>query len=131
MFFTYEVQTRVREEIIDITHLVAETVRQSRIREGICIVYVPHTTAGITINEHADPDVVADIQAALEEIVPRISYRHKEGNSPAHVKASLMNNSQTIIINNGALVMGTWQGVYFCEFDGPRRRKVHIKVVAD
>lgn len=130
MFFTYEVQTRVREEIIDITHLVAETVRQSRIREGICIVYVPHTTAGITINEHADPDVVADIQAALEEIVPRISYRHKEGNSPAHVKASLMNNSQTIIINNGALVMGTWQGVYFCEFDGPRRRKVHIKVVA-
>ncbi|OIQ58267.1 hypothetical protein MOTE_21990 [Moorella thermoacetica] len=128
MLFTFELQTQAQEAMIDITHLAAKAIKEAGIKEGSCLVYVPHTTAGVTINENADPDVVTDILAALAKIVPAGGHRHGEGNSPAHIKASLMGSNQTVVIHEGRLVLGTWQGIYFCEFDGPRRRKVHIKV---
>lgn len=116
---------------MDVTSLVRQTVAESGVIDGICVVYVPHTTCGITINEHADPDVVTDIVSKLEELVPRNGrYAHIEGNSDAHIKASLVGNSQTIIIQGGKLLLGTWQGVFLCEFDGPRKRNVFIKVIA-
>jgi secondary thiamine-phosphate synthase enzyme len=117
------------EGFIDITRNVGEIVRHSRIRQGICQVFVPHTTAGVTINENADPDVVADMLAALGRMVPNLPYRHGEGNSPAHVKSSLLGCSITVPIAENALVLGTWQGIYFCEFDGPRQRKVCVQVL--
>ncbi|BCV21749.1 secondary thiamine-phosphate synthase enzyme YjbQ [Moorella sp. Hama-1] len=128
MLCTFDLQTQCKEAMIDITHLAAKAVQQAGIKDGLCLVYVPHTTAGVTINENADPDVVTDILAALGKIVPTGSYRHREGNSPAHLKSSLMGSSQTVIVRNGNLVLGTWQGIYFCEFDGPRRRQVYVKV---
>lgn len=128
MLFTFDLQTPGKEALVDITHLAVKAVREAEVKEGLCLVYVPHTTAGVTINENADPDVAADILSALARIVPAGGYRHGEGNSPAHIKASLVGGSQTVIVHNGSLVLGTWQGIYFCEFDGPRRRKVHIKV---
>jgi len=128
MLFSFDLQTQSKEAMIDITHLAVKAVQQAGIKDGLCLVYIPHTTAGVTINENADPDVVTDILAALSKIVPTGGYHHREGNSPAHIKASLMGSSQTIIVHNGGLVLGTWQGIYFCEFDGPRRRKVHIKL---
>ncbi|MEN6411221.1 MAG: secondary thiamine-phosphate synthase enzyme YjbQ [Veillonellales bacterium] len=120
-----------REGFIDITAKVREFVRRSHIRQGICQVFVPHTTAGVTINENADPDVVTDMLAALEQMIPKLPYRHVEGNSPAHVKSSLMGCSLTILVEENDLVLGTWQGVYFCEFDGPRKRKVFVQVVGE
>ncbi|MGI9861229.1 secondary thiamine-phosphate synthase enzyme YjbQ [Moorella naiadis] len=128
MFFSFDLQTQNQTALIDITHLAVKAVQQAGIKDGLCLVYIPHTTAGVTINENADPDVVTDILAALDKIVPAGGYRHREGNSPAHIKASLMGSSQTVIVRKGNLVLGTWQGIYFCEFDGPRRRKIHIKV---
>ncbi len=123
----FEISTRVKEEFIDMTSRVRKVVEDSGIGTGICTVYVPHTTAGVTINENADPSVQSDILNTLRTIVPdTLPYTHMEGNSPAHVKASLMGSSAQIIINEGNLVLGTWQGIYFCEFDGPRRRKVYI-----
>ena len=118
-----------QEGFIDITAKVREYVRKSQVRQGICQIFIPHTTAGLTINENADPDVVIDMLAALNHMVPKLQYRHGEGNSPAHVKSSLMGCSLTIIIEDRELVLGTWQGVYFCEFDGPRKRKVFVQVV--
>lgn len=118
-----------KEGFIDITARVREFVRNSPIKQGICQVFVPHTTAGVTINENADPDVVTDMMSALEQMVPKLSYRHREGNSIAHVKSSLMGCSLTIAVEDSDLVLGTWQGIYFCEFDGPRSRKVLIQVV--
>ncbi|MBM7581756.1 secondary thiamine-phosphate synthase enzyme [Caldicoprobacter guelmensis] len=123
----YSISTSKPEEFVDITHLVERAVRDSGIRNGVAVVFCPHTTAGITINENADPDVVHDIIKALDKAFPvRGDYRHVEGNSHAHIKASCMGSSCHIIISEGRLVLGTWQGVYFCEFDGPRRRKVYI-----
>jgi len=121
------IQTHKKEDLIDITHQVKEAVDSSGIETGICCVYVPHTTAGVTINENADPSVKADIVMAMRKIVPdSLPFTHAEGNSPAHVKSTLVGSSVSIIIENGILAMGTWQGIIFCEFDGPRRRKLFI-----
>lgn len=122
--------TSSKHEILDITVKVEEIVRARDIQSGLCVVHVPHTTAGITINENADPDVKTDILRALDMLVPsNIRYDHSEGNSPAHVMASFCGASQTIIIASGRLLLGTWQGIYFCEFDGPREREVYVKIV--
>jgi secondary thiamine-phosphate synthase enzyme len=124
-----EVRTKQREEIIDITAAIAAAVAAAGVAEGICTVFVPHTTAGITINENADPDVKADILMALQHAVPdSLPYAHGEGNSTAHVKASLMGSSVSVIVSGGRLALGTWQGICFCEFDGPRSRKVRVRV---
>ncbi len=115
---------------MDITHDVAGAVKKSGVKDGICLVYVPHTTAGVTINENADPSVKSDILMGLREMVPDdLDYDHGEGNSPAHIKASLVGISASVIVSGGRLVFGTWQGIYFCEFDGPRSRKVYVKAV--
>ena len=126
----FDVQTGSREVLVDITGKVEEEVRRSDIKSGICVVYVPHTTAAVTINENADPSVRADIVMTLRKSVPdSLPYAHTEGNSPAHVKSSLVGSSVTVPIEEGRLVLGTWQGVFFCEFDGPRRRQVYVKIV--
>ena len=126
------IKTVARFEMIDITGRVAALVRESGIKQGNCHAFVPHTTAAVTINENADPDVPRDILAALDRIVPLSeSYRHAEGNAAAHVKASLLGSSQTLLIDDGSLVLGTWQSLFFCEFDGPRTRKVLVKLTAD
>jgi secondary thiamine-phosphate synthase enzyme len=124
-----EVVTKEREELLDITGEVERAVRGTNIAAGTCLVFVPHTTAGVTINENADPDVRRDILMALRKAVPdALPYTHTEGNGPAHVKASLMGSSVSLIVEGGRPVLGTWQGVHFCEFDGPRRRKVYLDV---
>ncbi|HEY3317670.1 MAG TPA: secondary thiamine-phosphate synthase enzyme YjbQ [Coriobacteriia bacterium] len=125
-----EVRTQRREQLLDVTARVAEAVRDGGIREGWALVFCPHTTAGVTINENADPDVVTDALDALERIVPRAgAYRHVEGNSDGHVKASLVGSSVTVPIAEGELVLGTWQAVYFAEFDGPRQRNLLVTVL--
>jgi len=119
-----------REAFINITQSASKTVEESGITDGVCIVYCPHTTAGITINENADPDVVHDLLLALDKTFPdRPEFRHMEGNSTAHLKASVIGSSVTVIVENGRLVLGTWQDIYFCEFDGPRNRRYFIKVI--
>ncbi|GAB6269941.1 hypothetical protein DS62_01225 [Smithella sp. SC_K08D17] len=125
------VQTRSRFEMIDITAEVQKAVSEDKIESGICLIYTPHTTAAVTINENADPDVSRDILAALDKAVPlNANYRHMEGNSAAHVKASLVGASELVIIEKGRIVLGTWQSIFFCEFDGPRSRKVFISIIA-
>ncbi len=126
------VRTSRSVEFIDITGRVRDCVERSGVREGLCVVYVPHTTAGVTVNENSDPDVFTDLIAALERMVPPdVPYRHAEGNSPAHVKASLFGCQLTVLVTGGRPVLGTWQGIFFCEFDGPRSRRLHLKVVED
>lgn len=126
----YSVRTTKNQEFIDITSLVKKAVLESGVRNGVAMVFVPHTTAGVTINENADPDVVTDILSGLNKAFPeKNGYLHMEGNSHAHIKASLMGASSNVIVENGELKLGTWQGIYFCEFDGPRNRKVYIKVI--
>ena len=117
------------EGFIDITGQVRKIVAAGNVQNGLCQIFVPHTTAGVTINENADPDVVTDMLAALGKMVPDLPYRHSEGNSPAHVKSSLVGCSITVPISEGRLCLGTWQGIYFCEFDGPRTRKVWVQLV--
>ena len=130
MLNRFTLPTSKRAQIIDITETVKNCVKGSNIEEGIAIVYSPHTTAGITINEGADPDVRTDINSALERIVPRDwNFLHAEGNSDSHIKTSMMNPGQTVIISEGKLVLGTWQAIYFCEFDGPRNRTFYVKVI--
>jgi secondary thiamine-phosphate synthase enzyme len=121
---TFTVSTSKAGQLLDITALVQEEVAASGIVDGVCHVYNPHTTAGLTINEGADPAVQGDILAALQKIVPLLQYQHLEGNSPAHVMASLVGSSVTVFIENGRLQLGTWQKIFFCEFDGPRTRKI-------
>jgi secondary thiamine-phosphate synthase enzyme len=124
------VKTRAQTELVDITAEVGRLVAKSGVQQGLCLVYVPHTTAGVTINESADPSVRADLLKVLNQIVPwQADYLHREGNSPAHVKSSLVGASQTVAIENGTLVLGTWQGIFFCEFDGPRQRSVHLRIL--
>ncbi len=128
---TITLNSRSRAEFIDITRQVREAIRKSGVKEGLCLIYVPHTTAGVTINEGADPDVRRDILASLNKLVPLDGdYRHSEGNSAAHIKAAIVGASASCIVEDGAPVLGTWQSIYFCEFDGPRNRKVHVKVVS-
>lgn len=123
------IQSQSKEEIIDITDQLTKIVTEAGISEGHCIVYVPHTTAGVTINENADPSVKSDILLALSRVVPdSLPFRHSEGNSTAHVKSSLIGSSIIIPVQEGRLALGTWQGVCFCEFDGPRHRKILIQV---
>jgi len=115
-------------EFIDITSQIQNMIPASGIKDGFCHLYVPHTTAGITINENADPSVKADILMVLNQIIPcKADYRHAEGNSPAHIKASLVGASEWIAIENSRLILGTWQGIFFCEFDGPRTRKIYVR----
>jgi secondary thiamine-phosphate synthase enzyme len=121
------VSTTARTEFIDITAQVQDAVAGEGMNAGLCMVYVPHTTAGVTINESADPSVRRDILMVLNQMVPdKADYRHREGNSPAHIKSSLMGASVTVAVSGGRLVLGTWQGIFFCEFDGPRTRSVHL-----
>jgi len=127
-------KTSQKTELIDITAKVQEAVSSScdgkGIENGLCMIYIPHTTAAVTINESADPDVKTDIIMILNEIVPwKAGYRHMEGNSPAHVKATLVGVSELVAFENKKLLLGTWQGIIFCEFDGPRTRKVHVKII--
>lgn len=123
------VKTNKQNVFIDITSKINDSIQESGILDGICTIFIPHTTAGITINENADQDVKRDILMELGKIVPlEDGYRHMEGNSAAHIKASMMGFSQSVIIENGKLLLGTWQGIYFCEFDGPRNREVIIKI---
>jgi secondary thiamine-phosphate synthase enzyme len=125
-----DIRTSRRDEMVDVTARVAEAVRSDGVAEGLAVVFCPHTTAGVTINENADPDVVTDVLETLRGLVPRdAGYRHVEGNSDGHVKASLVGSSVTIPVAEGRLVLGTWQGVYFCEFDGPRSRKLLVTTV--
>jgi secondary thiamine-phosphate synthase enzyme len=128
----HAVKTSKPQEFINISLLVSEVVRKSGVQNGTVIVFVPHTTAGITINENADSDVVRDILTTFNKVFPeKGDYHHSEGNSHAHIKASIMGSSCTVIIQEGKLLLGTWQGIYFCEFDGPRNRELFIKVMAD
>lgn len=125
-------QTRRRTELVDITDRVQEVVRRSGIRSGIVVVYSPHTTAGLTVNEHADPAVREDIGDTLDDLVPRRrTYKHLEGNADSHVKTSLVGPSLSLIVEDGKIQLGTWQGIFFCEFDGPRTRKVWIKILGE
>ncbi|MEM7396550.1 MAG: secondary thiamine-phosphate synthase enzyme YjbQ [Verrucomicrobiota bacterium] len=124
----FSINTKSRTQFYEITREVQAYVTEAGIRDGLVTVYVPHTTAGITINENADPDVVADMETVLDRVVPwEGGYRHMEGNTAAHVKASMMGSSAQVLIENGRLCLGTWQGIYFSEFDGPRTRKVWLK----
>lgn len=127
-----QIHTTRHTQFVDITGEVNSVLTGMGIREGICFLYVPHTTAGITINENADPTVQEDITKYLDRIIPwENNYKHAEGNSAAHIKSSLLGNSCQVIISEGKLVLGTWQGIFFCEFDGPRNRKVYLKVITD
>jgi secondary thiamine-phosphate synthase enzyme len=127
---SFTVSTGKRNELVDITGKVEKAVADSGISDGTVVIYCPHTTAAITINENADPDVVHDILLTLSALVPqaRDGYRHSEGNSDAHVKSSIVGCSETVLVNGGQMQLGTWQGIYFCEFDGPRRRTVSVQV---
>lgn len=129
---TFSVQTRSRTDFVNIDHQVADIVAEEGITEGIVAIFVPHTTAGVTINENADPDVTADMETVLDRIVPwEGNYKHFEGNTAAHVKASMMGPSLQVIVSEGRLKLGTWQSLYFCEFDGPRTRQVWIKGILE
>ena len=122
------VTTRSRTEMVDITASVQKGLSKQGLKDGFCMVYVPHTTAGITINEGSDPAVCHDILAKLNEMVPPdAGYKHREGNSDSHIKASIMGSSVTVMVEDGRLALGTWQKIFFCEFDGPRSRKVYVK----
>ncbi len=129
MLFDFELNTP-SQGLIDITHEIREAITESGVTEGICVIFCPHTTAAITINENADPDVKTDFIMGMDKIFPDMTaFRHIEGNSAAHLKSSSVGVSETIIITKSKPLLGTWQGVYFCEFDGPRRRKFYVKVV--
>lgn len=128
---TIPVKTTQRNQFVDITDQVRKCVAQEGLRDGLVCIFVPHTTAGVTINENADPDVVHDMLEALSKAVPeRAGYRHMEGNSDSHVKSSLIAPSLTVIVEDGELCLGTWQGIYFAEFDGPRSRQCWVKTVS-
>jgi secondary thiamine-phosphate synthase enzyme len=131
MLKTLSVKTSSQTEMVDVTGQVQKELSASGVEEGRLTLYVPHTTAGVTINEGADPAVKADILMVLNQVVPwKANYKHMEGNSPAHVKASLVGSSETVIISGGRLVLGTWQKIFFCEFDGPRNRKLHLQIAS-
>ncbi|HIE27893.1 TPA: YjbQ family protein [Candidatus Poribacteria bacterium] len=131
MIYQIEIITRTQTEFVNVTSQIQELVGQSEVNEGICYLYVPHTTAAVTINESADRNVVKDIIFTLNKVIPfEDKYRHLEGNSAAHIKASIIGPSETIPVENGRLMLGTWQGIFFGEFDGPKRRKMLVKIVA-
>jgi secondary thiamine-phosphate synthase enzyme len=127
----FTIQTHQRDEMYEITSSLQAYLEEQQVNDGVMYIYCPHTTAGITINENADPDVVKDMLMRLDEVYPweHPKYSHAEGNSASHLKASTVGSSQVVFIQNGQLLLGTWQGVYFCEFDGPRKRKYHVKIM--
>jgi secondary thiamine-phosphate synthase enzyme len=126
----FGVKSSRREEMIDITRKVQQAVNDSGVSDGVAVVHVPHTTAAVTVNENADPSVQSDMLQHLNKLIPQdAGFAHAEGNSDAHLKASLIGNSETLLVNAGRLALGTWQGVYFCEFDGPRQRSVNVQVL--
>ena len=126
------VKTNRRTQLVDVTREIAQVVAESGTREGVCYVYIPHTTAAVMINEHADPDVASDLEGVFDRLVPHKGpYRHAEGNTDSHAKAVMVGASQMIFVERGKLALGTWQGVFFCEFDGPRERKMWVKITAD
>ena len=127
---TISIKTSQQDELVDITSYIINAVKDSGVKDGVCCIYCPHTTAGLTINENADPSVKKDILRGLDGMVPSINYSHMEGNSPAHIKASMMGFSLQVFIEDGFLVLGTWQGIFFCEFDGPRNRKFHLQIIS-
>src|SRR5262245_8892882 len=128
----FSVRTARRTQFLDVTGQVERIVSESGVESGVCYVYVPHTTAGVTINEHADPDVASDVEAALDRLIPHEGpYRHAEGNSDSHIKTILVGTCQTIFVDGGKMALGRWQGIFLCEFDGPRERKLYVKVVPD
>ena len=132
MLIQLNVRTSAHTQMLDITDQIQKAVKASGFRDGICTVFIPHTTAAVTINENADPDVVRDFTMEINKIVPwEDGYYHMEGNSAAHLKSSMIGFSEQVIIDNGRLVLGTWQGIYFCEFDGPRNRKVYVKIMGE
>lgn len=132
MLETIQVNTPDHAAMVDVTDLIARKVKDSGVKSGLCVVYMPHTTAGVTVNEGADPAVAQDILDTLAKMVPwRGEYQHTEGNAAAHVKALLVGSSSSIIIDNGRLLLGTWQRIFLCEFDGPRTRKIRIKIMED
>ena len=129
MLIKLDIITNAHTEMKDITRLIQKTVTDSGVKDGICTVFVPHTTAAVTINENADPDVVRDFTMEINKIVPwEDGYYHAEGNSAAHLKSSMIGFSEQLILDKGRLVLGTWQGIYFCEFDGPRHRHIYVKI---
>jgi secondary thiamine-phosphate synthase enzyme len=131
MPITVSIKTTARIDMVDITHLVRREVEKAGLKEGLCVVYVPHTTSGVTINEGADPAVISDILQKLKQLVPpHDGYRHAEGNSDSHIKASIMGSSVTVLVEGGRPVMGTWQKIFYCEFDGPRSRKFFVKPIS-
>jgi len=132
MIKNINIKTKSRNELVDITSDIQTVIDESGIKNGVCYVYVPHTTAGVTINEGADPSVARDIQNTLSKLVPHSGhYLHTEGNSDAHIKSTIAGSSQVIVIGEGKLLLGTWQSVFFCEFDGPRHRRVTVKIMSD
>jgi secondary thiamine-phosphate synthase enzyme len=125
-----QIRTAARNELVDITLLIEKVVRETGITEGMCVLFVPHTTAAVTINENADPSVRIDIITSLNMLAPAGDrYQHREGNADAHIKASLIGPSESILVKGGQLVLGTWQGIFFCEFDGPRTRKILVRLI--
>jgi len=132
MLYKLDIKTRSQVEFQNVTGEVQQVVRDSGVDSGICHVYVPHTTAAVAVNENADPDVVRDIITHLDKLVPQHGdYRHSEGNSPAHIKSVLLGHTETLFIENRNLVLGTWEGIFLCEFDGPRNRKLYVKINGD
>jgi secondary thiamine-phosphate synthase enzyme len=131
MMVQLDVRTRARSELQDITDQVQRAVGESGVTEGVCHVFVPHTTAGLTLNENWDPDVRGDLVRALAALVPDVPYHHGEGNSPAHLMSTLVGASETLLVRGGRLVLGSWQGIYLAEFDGPRTRRVLVKIQGD
>jgi len=129
MFKEIKILTRERTELIDITAKVEDVVNKSGINTGICLVYVPHTTAGVIINENADPDVKTDLLDALEKMVPKIKFKHEEGNSDAHLKSLICGKEKSMVVEKGSLKIGIWDGLFLAEFDGPRNRKIYVKIV--
>jgi len=128
--YTIQIRTGRRMEMVDITAQVREIVRKSGVRSGICVLYVPHTTAAVTVNENADPSVRRDITRTLAKLVPAgAGYEHLEGNADSHIKATMVGPSETLIISDGDIILGTWQGIFFCEFDGPRNRRLFVKIM--
>ena len=131
MIYKIDIKTKSRVEFQEITSKVRDAIGESGVKSGVCYLHVPHTTAGVTVNEHADPSVAEDIAAQFDVMVPQHNrYRHLEGNSPAHIKASLMGSSEVLLVEDGKLVLGTWQGIFFCEFDGPRNRHLFLKIIS-
>ena len=129
---TLRIRTERRTQLVDVTNEVQRAIQESGVKTGVCYVYVPHTTAGVAINEHADPDVAHDVEGVLDRLVPHHGpYRHGEGNSDSHAKAVLTGTSQMVFVENGRPVLGTWQGIFLCEFDGPRERKLLVRVLPD